>query len=352
MRSENEIIILLSRLTMEDRDYQRIPELFHNGIDWGYFIYNCVKNQVISLVYRNMRKYNLLVYMDRTDLKIMKSVCEFSYTSTEVLKREMSALEILFAENGIKHAFIKGGALEEKVYGKCGLCRDYNDIDILIGVKDITRVVSLLKANGYIHGDYDEIEGKIIAAKRSEIITMQMCSHQLYPLVKMIGNLEIEVDVNFTVFEGGNVPLVMETDVFLDATDRIVIPNAGCVNTLNATYMFIQLIFHLYKDLVRKRSNIADLNEFIGVKLLNFCDIREFTLAYASAIDFEYIRSLHNNTRLLDAIYIVFDLISDVYGGERLIDIDHAPCDKTRIVLNEMKRNIYKRLFFDPDAAE
>lgn len=317
---------------------------------------NCSFQKITNIVYKHLIENKWLDYVAVRVLNILRTNYIYTLLKQNILKQELLNIVNYFHENNIDYAIIKGFAIAEKVYYEKGrLLREFNDIDFLVPQKYLSNIKYVLENRGYIQGDYDIFYNTLRKATRQEILNMRMNSHQIYNFVKEISlhpeyciKDEITIDVNFTLFEGGNISHTISTEEILNNKVKLKILKDKYFYTLSNEFFLIQLCYHLYKD-VNYRSH---KKERMDLTLLKFCDIREYILKYKHIIDWESLANIVNKHCLNNGIYFSLYFTDKIY---RDLDIKYfleliTPKDKLFLTFVEnyeyyFKNNLIKKDF-------
>ncbi len=105
------------------------------------------------------------------------------------------------------------------------------------------------------------------------------CLHQIYPLHKMV-NYDKEgllsgpicIDINFSIFEGGNIKPAISTEELLATTEVRKTAIDIEYHSLNIYYTFVQLVCHFY----REANDELFIEEDNDIDLKKVCDIYEY----------------------------------------------------------------------------
>lgn len=109
---------------------------------------------ILPLVYKTLKKISSTTELQGNSLtpQILTELKQH-YTAISqrnmLISAELIHIMKLFKENNIESLAFKGPALSEMVYGDITL-RQYGDLDILIKKKDRTKMVELMKKEGYM----------------------------------------------------------------------------------------------------------------------------------------------------------------------------------------------------------
>ncbi|MEK3991752.1 nucleotidyltransferase domain-containing protein [Robertmurraya sp. FSL R5-0851] len=107
----------------------------------------------------------------------------FEYNTFLMLQysSEMSHISSLFSENGIRSLFLKGPILAKELYGDISL-RTSSDLDLLVELKDLSKVDKLLTEKGYVKDEYIQ-----------SILSDWKWRHHHFTYINPINNIKIEI---------------------------------------------------------------------------------------------------------------------------------------------------------------
>ncbi len=179
----------------------------------------------------------------------------------------------------IPYAIIKGEPLSILAYKKTGM-RKYGDIDILVTRNDLKKIENVLSDCGFE-----------CACTRYERLFCLTYSYQILPYIKRIGNLKINIDLQYDIFWGEYEGERIKMDDFLSDTIEIIVYNTK-LKTLPIIKTFIQLILHHYKEMNSIyhicQHNPINSKMFADVYYLWKNNISELTLSDLYKISSEY----------------------------------------------------------------
>lgn len=345
-------------MVLNERDKEKLAELLENSLDWGYLILNSYVNKTMNLFYSHLMNEKLVYLVQNRIVKLMRSCYCYCEQKYGIYKDALKQLSAAFNESNISYAIIKGFSLLETVYKKEYGVREFKDIDILICRQDIGKAKKIMTALGYRQGEFDKYSKKIVDISREEEIAQNLLSHELVPFFKPINDKRcshnvIEVELNFTIFDGGRAKPPVATEVLLSDRAKVFFDDGSCFYTLNYNFNLIQLCVHLYKD--TNYSFHKDL--LMDITLMKFCDIREYILLLKDT-DLSGVVKLANENGIADAVYFSLYFTDFIYE-----DIDLAvytdvlrisPDFKNQVLQyeNYFKANIMRKDFNKKDKMK
>ena len=339
MKKEDELILFMSRLTDWEKNKDQVADLLRDKLDWGYIILNCRCNKVSNIFFHHLCVSGFYGNLKKQVFKIYLENYKFTEFKLEILRKNFYCICEKLNKLNVQYAIIKGFALSDLIYFEHGNnLRDFNDIDILVKESDLQHVCSTLQQLGYIQGEYDTVSENVNPASREEVIRMKMTSHQIVPFCKVVTNgfkakIPIEVDINFTIFEGGKILPLISTDKILEKTIEVKDEMGNMYQTLNPYFMFIQIVYHFYKEYNYEFMQ----EEYNDLTLQKLCDIREFILKYFPVINQNNLADIINMYKLNDAIYNVLNLLKNFYDDLELNDFLYTIKNETSTKENETK---------------
>ncbi len=150
LRSEEELQLNLCRLSFNNEQKIRIKDLTEEVNDWDYFIRLANKHGIVSLVFHNLEKLELISTTQENARNTLQELHLKSLARNTFLLEKYIELQKILAEIDIDPVVLKGMALEPSVYGNKGL-RQMTDIDIYIaGKDDCLKAWKHLAGYGYI----------------------------------------------------------------------------------------------------------------------------------------------------------------------------------------------------------
>jgi hypothetical protein len=254
MKTEYKIILSCSKLKPTEEDIRFVCENIHRGLDWGEFLYFCVHNRVVSIVYKNLKQLNLLKHVESSVRRIFS--CHYDYVKTRNLElyEEIHQINNSFRNKQLTAILLKGSILIPTVYGDYSL-REIGDADYLVRVEDLPKISEVLKELGYIQGAYDRKTNTVIPATREEKLTRRMTTHEIVEFIKVPAKMRFwdyyMIDINHSIIWKGD-PDSREKNLFnhSELFDNIKLVEIGgsAIYNLPPEYQLIQLCAHLYSE--------------------------------------------------------------------------------------------------------
>jgi hypothetical protein len=311
LTKERQLILLCSRGVLKEEHISEIKNIMSEKLDWKEILYQGTTHRTLNLMYYHLKNLKLLNKVEQEVLKVMKNECMAYATRNKTYFAEIKNIFDKLYENGIKAAILKGNYLAANIYPSIET-RTFNDIDLLIDLKDGDKIVSILLGMEYIQGIYDINSGEIIPTTRKENLHHQMASHELQECLKRTDNPFVTlfvVDLNFDVLWKGNCPYKIQTEELLSRAIEVDIDGAKtCV--LDYEDFLIQLSCHLYKE-AALLNWITDLRDS---KIYKFADILMFVEKHSNHIDWDKLIMFCNKIGCEKILFFAFYYVNLMYG--------------------------------------
>lgn len=330
-----------------DSNEEKSAPTISDDLDWGYIVLNLFKNRINNIVYYNLKKSQEWQNVPFHVRKILSVACKYNNQKMHLMYLNMIEVKKNFELHRIPYAILKGFSLYERVYNEGDdFFRESNDIDFLVKKSDLNKVINVLHDMGYIQGRYNAFSKQIEKASREEVITMRMNTHQLFQFVKMdtygcgMKPEIINIDINFSVFRGGHETDNVETEEIL-ARREVIDSKYGSYYTLNTYDMFMQLIFHLYRE-----NGYRELrNTMVDVTIMKFCDVKEFYTKMHMKDEkiIEYIKKYE----IVDPAFYVMYFTKELFKCDIFDDIllKLNPSEKILAQCESERKLFWKRVF-------
>ncbi|MDT8402616.1 MAG: nucleotidyltransferase family protein [Bacteroidales bacterium] len=150
LRSEEELLLELCRLSFNSEQKNIIRELVNSESDWDYFIRLANEHGIVSSTYHSLEQLDLLSEMPENIKETLRALYLKSLARNTFLAERFIDINKTLADIGIEPVVLKGMALEPFIYENRGL-RQMTDIDLHIpGKDDCINAWKHLKDSGYI----------------------------------------------------------------------------------------------------------------------------------------------------------------------------------------------------------
>ncbi|UUD44180.1 nucleotidyltransferase domain-containing protein [Bacillus pumilus] len=272
LSNEQRLLLLGSRIQLNEQEEESIRDLLKDGIDMPKFIGLASRHKVLQLITPHLIRLDV----EKSITTTYKFLLHYQYIGNRqknmVRFQEFQRLLQIFREAKLKAVPLKGAILTPLVYKDYGL-RMMSDLDFLIHPDDRKSASLLLKNEGFIIGKYDWTTDQEIPISREEEMMWRINAGNLYSHVKRSGEdfLKVHrVDFSYDVELKKN---YQATSSLLDASEEKVFFQTDTY-LLQPLDFLIHLAFHLYKE----ATNVQYVYLHADLNLIKFCDVREYVM--------------------------------------------------------------------------
>ena len=145
---ENRLLLRCSQLKLAEAGKDEIIQLAQQPLDWNSIAESACWHGVAPLVYKNLNKCRLTSRVPGEIIKQLKSTYRKQVVRNTLLLNEFDNLLAAFEQRSIRIIPLKGVFLARLIYKDVGL-RPMSDIDVLVDISDISRVMELIPSMGY-----------------------------------------------------------------------------------------------------------------------------------------------------------------------------------------------------------
>ncbi len=290
-----------------------------------------VLNKMVGVAYDKIELQSL-----HSELRKAIAILKNNYLYKGIIyKQHLKCVANILVDFDKNYSLLKGSFLSTNIYSEGQ--RVSNDIDILISSENVSALQKLLFNNGFIQGHLLN-SNEIRSATRKEIIDAKMNFGQTFPFVKIVENVPLVIDINFSM----DYKMPSEKNLITEilANSEYATFEDVKFKVLNPIDFIIHLSCHLYKeattyDWVIRRKDLM---------LYKFCDINVFVRKYGSNEYFSNLVKQIKRYKLEKECYYTFENSSIIYP--ELNDIEGFENMKVSIKpanLVFMKQVIYPR---------
>ncbi|MEH7793190.1 nucleotidyltransferase domain-containing protein [Bacillus safensis] len=272
LSNEQRLLLLSSRIQLNEQEEESIRALLKDGIDMPKLIGLASRHKVLQLMTPHLIRLDDEKNMTTT----YKFLLHYHYIGNRQKNverfKEFKRLLQTFRNAKLKAVPLKGAILTPLVYKDYGL-RMMSDLDFLIHPDDRKNASSLLKKEGFIIGKYDWAADQEIPIEREEEMMWRINAGNLYSHIKRSGEdfLKVHrVDFSYDVELKKNYEA---TNALLDAAEEKPFFQTD-VYLLQPLDFLIHLAFHLYKE----ATNVQYVYLHADLNLIKFCDVREYVM--------------------------------------------------------------------------
>lgn len=247
-----------------------------------------------------------------------------------------------FSKAGLEVLVLKGMVLASCLYHDYGV-RSFSDLDILVKPRDIQKIHKVLKEQGYIQGEYDFKNDKLVPCPEKTILERATELQHESPFFKIERSAPIPIPLSVeihcrleTVFDR----FVFETEPLFDRKRKYSL-NKMEVYSLSNEDMLMHLCYHNYWH----TQSVQDIYKHKDIILRQYMDIRLFIKS--NNINWNNITALRSSDIWLPisySLYFCHKIFEDVLPESVLAYIDAD-------FLEDEEKNIYDRWITKRDEA-
>jgi len=144
---ENSLLLLCSRLNLDNDTKQKIKELNLKNLNWKYLFERSLAEGLFGLLYKNIKK----VQIEMPPLKEFKELERMYYQNLAknmIILKELESLLGCLNDSQIPIILLRGASFLKTIYNDIGL-RYFDDIDIFIRGNHHEKICKILKKNGF-----------------------------------------------------------------------------------------------------------------------------------------------------------------------------------------------------------
>ncbi len=323
INKEKKLLLLCARLEFNDCEKKIFSSILSSGIDWSQFFVELLTHRLSLLFFHHIKNEGMYKYVPRDIIACLKAKYNAHMLRSNKYMNELERINSLMNEFNIPYALTKGFYLINQIYkNEFVNVREFGDVDILVDMEHLDKVKVLLEQAGYIQGSYSLQTSNITKASRDKILYKKLNSHEIYPFIKIFFWDEqqlikdvICIDVNFTIFEGGNIKPHIASCTLLGRRKMDVSKNNILLPYLSNEDNFLHLCYHLYMD-TRYEIKKTEMTDF---SLIKFLDLKSFLKVMGSILDWKYIENQMKNKSIYDAINFASHFLKIIYPEDKNI---------------------------------
>jgi len=276
LSKECEIILLCTRLELNNIIQQKIKGYLSGTVDWNKIIQISNQHQILPFLYYNLEKLNIQDNLPQDIFTKIKNCYYANLHRNIALEREFSF--ILKATNQQNISFIpfKGLALSQTLYHNPAL-RPMIDVDILIKKNDFAKIKKILIQLGYCACDNEKADDEHHLKDKHEIAFSKI----------LPSNLSLNADIHYAFAAPRpyrvNLPLLWRR-----IQEKSI--NNQTISYLSWEDTLLSLVFHLR---IHTRK--------ISLKFI--VDLAELLNKYANTLDWPYIEESAKDNRITTVLY-------------------------------------------------
>lgn len=310
MTNEEQLVLLLSRITFEERITDQIKGVLARSISWGTVYRLSLHHGVASLLYRNFKRLKLDI--PHETIQKFKTTYWATLARNISLQNELEKILNGTTEQGAEAIVLKGIPLCRCLYHDLGL-RPSADIDLLIRFGDLVRLCPSFRSMGYLPTG-DNLQELL----RGNWFKAGFLKNSGFPV-----SLEIHWNWAQPTRARPNMDLAWGRSQII-RLDGLPVCMLSPEDTL--LYLCTHLSYHSFE-----------------LRLIWMCDIHEIICQKGSTLDWAYICSEARRQRLQTSLFLSLNYLRGVFGT----DIPTQVLKRIRI---SKPRGAYLNAFLDPDT--
>ena len=300
MQDEYSLILLASRLEINNPDQEKIKNILISPIKWDKIVEICLKHEVLPLLYYSLNRLNLLNSVPQDISLKIRNYYYANLNRNLVIEKEIQLISGLARNDGIRIIPLKGFSLMEGLYHNPGL-RIMADVDILIDKNDLQKTKNILAGLSYRESPLE--------LKKEDGRHMAIFSK------KLSSNLFLHIEIHGIL--AYNRPYEIKIPHLWERAAENT-ANGQTMLYLSKEDAFLSLALHL-------RSHTRRLT------LKFIVDIAEFLNINGDTLDWDYIIEISRDNRIVSSVYIFICIAKELLGAR--------VSDK---IINQISPNILK----------
>ena len=344
LTKEQEILILLSRLTFSETEVSRICEIISQKPNWFEVYKYGLYHKTLALCINNLKKIKPGIFIPKILNSTYAFISEGNKRVAKLYEQEIEVLNEELMRRGIACIPVKGGSLIKTIYKDVPGARYMGDADFLVKYEDTGILHGVLTGLGYVQNTYDKT-GKLVPISRAELIKWKMYMSHLPKYRKTVEssyvNYQIELDFRFA----------LDDTLSKEPVNEIV-------NHFRTTHVFAPSheLMHLCTHFYDEAKHLDTIRAAKDLNLIKLCDIREFILAngtekvledaYSFAKKYSFEKQFYMTLYYLQLIYN--DGYELTYMKKLSIDDDsflHTYKSDANNEQNQFQKDFWERLF-------
>lgn len=319
-------------------------EIKEESEDWYYLLGLLQLNRVAPSFYFNAKEIGYCL-PKQIEKNIEREIRQTAYRNT-VIKSWIEDIQYELTVHSANAAFLKGSILSHCIIGDKVLYKNgeriSNDIDLLVSPSGIENADAALKELGFVQGEWNEAEYRIVPFSRKEIIFRRMSRGETAPyLIELNDELVpfVEVDLNYSLTSSPNADKEL-VEKFLEHRQKYCTESKKELVSLTIEYFLLHLILHQYKEATMQwmvcRNKDSQLYKYYDIYLLLKSDKIDFNLLLAA------IKEGKAEKECYYVLYYCGKLFDDLKIGELLAQLKPDETDYLNEFVDSEKHAKYK----------
>lgn len=352
LTNEQELLILLNRLSFDEKVVERVSRIMMQKINWFELFKLSMYHKNATLCWVNLKKLCPDIAIPKYLNDIMECIYSGIIQRNQYYHTEIKIVIKTLKDRGVTIIPVKGAMLIPELYKDLGL-RYSGDADFLVRYKDIDILDNILKNElGYIKGEYSSKTESVEPATRMEEIKWKVYMSNLFPYCKAVkGHLPlkyIKLDFRFALDDSRHYAIVDEIIDYYEKEQHVKV-----------AHVLLHLCTHFYNE---AKYKIA-IELYKDLNLIKLCDIREYIYNFVNQDQLNELITLSDKYDLNQAVYYTFHWLNLLYedGYEKEV-LDNLKIDNLEFlttfgdntITNQKKfhRTELERLFSCDNVSE
>jgi hypothetical protein len=248
IRSENKLLLALSRIALSEADIKTVDNLVLSIKDWDIFYECSIVLGIGSLISRHLL---LLCQIDFIPKKIISKFNQLYYQSLSrniLLYKYFQTILQTFIANKIEVIPLKGIFLAETYYKDIGL-RQMSDIDLLVKQEDVKNCIQILMNLGYV----------AVGRNKTEFIKNKGAAKHLPTMV--LNGVFVEIHYRILI---DNSTYSIDIENYWKNTNSILLHNTLTL-ALSAENLLQYLCIHLERHFNEGKIQLYQFADILGI---------------------------------------------------------------------------------------
>jgi hypothetical protein len=272
-RKEVQLLLTLAKPRMLEEDKARLVRLLEGGapLNWTFLLDQAVRQQVISVVGRNLLRYMPMHRVLVPHAWIYIAAYEANSRRNRALFTELQRIVAIFEQRGIQYVLRKGPVLCSLVYGDAGI-RRMNDLDLLVDRACAAAIAAALSDLGYAQGTPSPTGSRIEPPKRETEIFWSVHLNNALPFIKLTSDPDVgvfNIDLCFDLFQKQSPGALSVDTVFGQA--RTIGLQDDTYRAMSPEHHLLDVCLHLYKE----ATSYLSISRGRDCVLMRFVDVAE-----------------------------------------------------------------------------
>lgn len=314
MNIMNQVMVMLSRTTLEKDQISILKGLITSEFNWEKFIKECTRHRIVSICFKNLSAY----FSNMTPRHVLDSLKKYydNYAKrNNALLIENHRVSQKLHEEGIPCLSLKGISLISLVYGDIGL-RRVGDIDLLIPRDQVYNATEVLRMLGYEQFVKDLDSDRRLRVPNVYNEWRMRWHHHILEFSRPasssndgLDHFYVELHIALNHPTAGycleNEPLFAKS---------ITTTHLGvALETLPLEEYFLFLCEHLY----RETRFISHLKDGTDQQLSKYCDVNEFAERLGGQLDWALLTDVALQANMKRPVHYTLNVIERLFKPDR-----------------------------------